>query len=168
MFKPNLWYHKKMIKAVITDFSRVLLFPVDINYTGGLNELNNKLLDENPQYNFLDFFIVNDELLFHYSKLNKTIPVHVFTSETIQDHPSIKRLVESSTSSVISASKLGIHKSNPLAYTEILRSLSLKPEEVIYIDDKQENLDVAEQVGIKTILYSDNTTTTNELDAMTR
>lgn len=156
-----------MIKAIITDFSRVLLFPVDTNYTGGLNELNNKLLEENSQYNFLDSFILNSELLSYYSELNKTIPVYVFTSETIQDHPSIKEKIESSTSDVLSALKLNIHKSEPSAYEKVLRMLSLKPEEVVYIDDKQENLDVAKQVGTRTILYVDNQATIYELDILT-
>ncbi len=80
-----------MIKAIITDFSRVLLFPADSNYTGGLNKLNNNQLKENPNYSFLDFFVINKKLLKYYSELNKTVPVHVFTSETIQDHPSIKK-----------------------------------------------------------------------------
>ena len=141
---------------------------MDADYTGGLNELNNKLLGENPQYNFLDSFILNSELLSYYSELNKTIPVYVFTSETIQDHPSIKEKVRSSTSGVLSASKLGVHKSEPSAYKKVLRTLSLKPEEIVYIDDKQENLDVAKRVGIKTILYSDNQNTINELDTVIR
>jgi hypothetical protein len=81
-----------MIRAIITDFSRVLLFPTDSNYTGGLNELNNNQFKENPNYSFLDFFTINNELLKYYSDLNKIVPVYIFTSETIQDHPSIKKL----------------------------------------------------------------------------
>lgn len=157
-----------MIKAIITDFSRVLLFPADKNYMGGLNELNNKQLKENPNYSFLDFFTINKDLLKHYSELNKTIPVHIFTSETIQDHPSIKIMIDNSISSVLSASKLGVHKSKQSSYEKILSILKLKPEEVVYVDDKKSNLDVARLIGIKTIHHKDNLSTITELNKITR
>ncbi len=77
-------YNDEMIKAVVTDFSRVLLFPIDDSYIGGLNALNNKLLAENPQYSFWEYFRVNKELLDYYRELNSQVPVFVFTTETIQ------------------------------------------------------------------------------------
>lgn len=157
-----------MIKAVVSDFSRVLLFPADNNYTGGLNELNNNLIKENPNYSFLDFFTINKELLTFYSELNKTIPVHIFTSETIQEHPFIKKMIEDSTTSVLSASTLGIHKSESSSYKKILSTLKLKPSEVVYIDDKSSNVDVARQIGIKTIIYKNNLSTIAKLQAITK
>lgn len=155
-----------MIQAILTDFSRVLLLPADENYTGGLNALNNKLLAENLKYNFWDFFALNTELLNYFSELNKTTPVHVFTSEMIQDHPSIKEILKNSTSSILSASKLGINKSKRSAYENILSVLSLEAKEVVYIDDKQENLDVAEQVQVQTVLFKDTQTTIKELNGL--
>jgi HAD superfamily hydrolase (TIGR01509 family) len=68
-------------------------------------------------------------------------------------------MLEGSISSVLSASKLGVHKSQPSSYEKILSILSLNPDEVVYIDDQQINLDVAKQIGINTILYIDNQTT---------
>lgn len=155
-----------MIKAIITDFSRVLLFPSDPSYSSGLNALNNSLLADNPHYRFLDYFTLNSELLAYYAELHKQTPVYVFTSETIQDHPAIKDTVASTTSKVLSASKLGIHKSEPAAYKAVLDILFLQPDEVVYIDDKQENLEVANQIGINTILFRDNPTTISTLNDM--
>ncbi len=157
-----------MIKTIITDFSRVLLFPKDDSYKDGLNALNNTLLDEDPNYSFLDFFKLNTELLSFYAEKNKTIPVHIFTGETIQDHPAVKDQLTNSLSSVLSALNLGIHKSEAVAYKTILEALSVNPEEVIYIDDKQSNLEVAATIGIETILFVNNQTTIDKLEDLTR
>jgi len=152
-----------MIKAVITDLSRVLLFPKDKTYSGGLNSLNNSLLENNQEYSFLDYFALNDELLNYYSVLNKTIPVHIFTSETIQDHPSIKNSIRECSTTVISALELSVHKSDQLAYEKVLKLLRLRAHEVAYVDDMQPNLDAASCVGINVVLHTSNSDTIDQL-----
>ncbi len=153
-----------MTKTIISDFSRVLLFPKDHAYEGGLNALNSELSAKNPAYDFLDTFELNEHLLAYYSGLNETTPVHIFTSETIQDHPAIRQTVLDAVTSVLGAKKLGVHKSEASAYNKVLEAVSAKPSEVIYIDDKQTNLDVAKKLGIATILHAENDTTIEQLN----
>jgi len=74
-----------MIKAIVSDFSRVLLFPKDKSYQGSLNALH-KELSEKPSYNALDFFELNVGLLDFYKSLKDRIPVYIFTSDVIQDY----------------------------------------------------------------------------------
>ena len=49
-------YYASMVKAVVTDFSKVLLFAKDSSYADGLNALNKQLLARNPSYDFFDCF----------------------------------------------------------------------------------------------------------------
>jgi hypothetical protein len=54
-----------LIKAIVFDFSRVLLFAKDPGYKDDLNPLHRKLLEQDASYPFLDYFYLNQELL-HY------------------------------------------------------------------------------------------------------
>jgi len=49
-----------------------------------------------------------------------------------------------------------IRKPDPRAYILILEKLGVKPEESLFVDDKQENLDAAEELGINTLIFKNN------------
>lgn len=49
-----------------------------------------------------------------------------------------------------------LRKPDKKAFELILERLKVRPEESIFIDDKQENIDAAEKLGIKTILFENN------------
>lgn len=44
-----------------------------------------------------------------------------------------------------------------------IKRLNVDPKEIVFIDDRQVNLDVAQKIGINTILFKDATTLGNEL-----
>jgi FMN phosphatase YigB (HAD superfamily) len=143
-----------MLKAVITDFSRVLLFPADDSYQEGLNSLNKQLLGSNPDYDFWHYFKLNEELLTYYATI--TLPKYIFTSDSIQDHPAVKKRLKTIFKEILSAKTLNVSKSDTKTYTSIAQLLNLRPNELIYIDDNQNNIDVAKRAGCKTILYKSN------------
>jgi FMN phosphatase YigB (HAD superfamily) len=154
-----------MIKAIISDFSRVLLFPKDKNYSGSLNGLH-KEMSVNPQYKFLEHFELNKELLEFYKSLKDTVNLYMFTSETIQDTPELQPDIQPVFKKIFSASKMNINKKESSAYETLTNSLQLKSNEIVYIDDSPENIDAAAKAGLKTILYSDNSTLISQLRAM--
>ena len=47
-------------------------------------------------------------------------------------------------------------KKDKVLYEEIVDELSLKPDEILYIDDVTENIQAAQQTGIRVILYKNN------------
>lgn len=49
-----------------------------------------------------------------------------------------------------------LRKPDKKAFELILERLKVRPEESIFVDDKQENIDAAEKLGIKTILFENN------------
>lgn len=147
-------YTITMIKVIVTDFSRVLLFPTDNNYIGGLNVLNNALLQSDPDYDFTKHFRLNNELLDYYSSLK--LPVYIFTSETIQEHPAIKDKLEGVFTNIFSAKHMKLNKKDKTAYETIASKLSLQPSEILYIDDDQGNINAAKAAGFHVILYKSN------------
>jgi FMN phosphatase YigB (HAD superfamily) len=146
------------IVAIITDFSRVLLFPTDNNYAGSLNELNNRLMKDDPDYTFLDYFSLNKELLAFYRELQTELPVFIFTSDSIQEHPAIKEGLAQTFRGVFSAKELNVSKDEAWSYTKLAKQLHIKTGEMLYIDDQQKNVNAAKDAGCKTILYRDNDT----------
>ena len=143
------------ISAVVSDFSRVLLFPTDNSYEGSLNELNNRLMKNDADYTFLDYFSLNKELLAFYRELNKELPVFIFTSDSIQDHPAIKEELAQIFRGVFSAKELNVLKDEAWSYAKLAELLHIKTDEILYIDDQQKNIDAATGAGCKTLLFVD-------------
>jgi epoxide hydrolase-like predicted phosphatase len=53
------------------------------------------------------------------------------------------------------SSEMGIKKPDVGAFEQVLKKINLKPEECLFIDDCEKNIEVARTLGIKTILFSD-------------
>lgn len=144
-----------MIKALLFDFSRTLLFPKDKTYTGGLNDLHKKI-QENPNYNFLESFELNKELLDYLETIKNKFGLHIFTSESIQEDPAIKDDLAKIFTKIFSAKEIGLSKKDPKAYQFIAKELNLNTDEILFIDDSSENLESAKTAGLQTLQYKDN------------
>jgi len=141
-----------MIKAIIFDFSRTLLFPVDENYKGGLNDLYKSVKDK-EDFKFTNYFYLNNSVLEIAKNLKNNFNLYIFTTETVQDDPQIKSEIEEIFIKVFSAKSIGYSKKDIRSYKFIINELSLKSGEIVFIDDSTENLLVAEKAGITTIKY---------------
>ncbi len=53
---------------------------------------------------------------------------------------------------IISA-EIGLAKPDPAIYKFVLKKIEFSPKECIFIDDREDNLESAERIGINTILY---------------
>jgi len=144
-----------MIKAIISDFSKVLLFPKDKSYQGKLNALYRQL-SQTPGYNIFQHFELNTELLNLYSTLKDQFALYMFTSDVIQDAPEVQLYIQSVFTKIFSASKININKKDVAAYKKILAELNLSGDEVVYIDDTSEYIQAATQAGLHTIQYINN------------
>jgi len=144
-----------MIKAFISDFSRVLLSPKDDNYSRGLNSLHERL-SADGNYDFWSYFRLNQDLLAFYKALGEKIDVYMFTTKYIQEHPPLAAKFEGVFKAIFSATRLNLKKNNFEAYKKIADKIRLKPEEILYMDDKQKNLDAAKEAGMIVIRYESN------------
>lgn len=146
-----------MIKAILSDFSRVLLLPLDESYCGGLNALHKELLTSGD-YDFWQHFKINDELLAIYQQYQKSIEVAILTEGHIQDYPPVKERIAGTFKHVFSAADLGLKKDDPQVYALAAAKLGITPDQIMYIDDRQKNIDAAKQVGMGVHQYIDNET----------
>ena len=144
-----------MITAILSDFSRVLLFPKDTSYTGSLNELHRNLL-EKEGYNILDYFALNTELLTFYKNIQDKVDLYIFTSETIQDDPNVQPFITPLFKEVYSAQKLGLDKKDPTSYESIANDIGKSVDEIIFLDDSSTNVEAAKEAGMHALLYQTN------------
>ena len=56
---------------------------------------------------------------------------------------------------VINTWELGLQKASEETCNYLFDKFNVKPEEIIYIDDQEQNLAVPKKLGVKTILYED-------------
>src|SRR3989344_500849 len=50
----------------------------------------------------------------------------------------------------------GIEKPDKKAFLMVLKEEELNPEQTIFVDDKQKNLDAAKKLGMKTVIFKNN------------
>jgi len=151
-----------MIKAIVSDFSRVILFSKDPIYEGSLNSLH-KEKSQTSDYNPLDYFELNTDLLDFYKSQKEKVNLYIFTTDSIQDAPEFKPFIEPIFTKIFSALKMGLSKKDPEGYKLIAKELNLNADEILYIDDAPENIEAAKIAGLKTVLYLDNIQTSRKV-----
>ncbi len=148
-----LCYTTHMVTTILSDFSKVILFAKNKEYKGKLNDLNKKLSEENPDYSFFDYFEFNGEILELYKSLKNDFSLNIFTTGTIQERPEVKKIIDPLFEAVYSATKYGLNKKQIDSYLFIAKKLEKAPSEILYIDDKEDNLIAAQQAGMNTIHF---------------
>jgi len=152
---------------VLSDLSRVLLFPKDKNYLEGLNELHKKLLAEKGAgYPAFEYFELNQELLDYYESLRDSHTFAVFTTDIIQDHPDIRNALKKVFVRIFSARELGVVKNDPFAYQLIASLLKVAPFACIYIDDQENNVNAAKEAGMHAFVYRSNPVLIQQIKAV--
>lgn len=141
-----------MIKVLLFDLSGVLLFPKDESYTGKLNDLYKDVLKK--KLSFLDYYKFNEELLLFLESVKTKYMLSIFTTESIQNDPVVQARFGSLFSSVYSAHALGVSKKDPHSYNVIAARLKHDPSEIVFVDDRVENVEAAKTASMNGILYS--------------
>lgn len=144
-----------MIQVIISDFSRVIIFPKDTTYQSELNALHKKIIVNESEYNLYDYFYFNEELLAFYKSLKQKCKIIMFTSGTLQEHSQIKEKLKDIFDEIYSSECLQVSKSDSNAYKLICEKIGVKPNEALFIDDSQKNIDAAKQAGLQTVLFQD-------------
>lgn len=145
-----------IIKAILCDFARVILLPKDKTYMGRLDKLYLTLLRKLGKYDVFDYFDLNGELLHFLKKLKAKYSLNIFTTGKTQDDPKIKKKLTPLFDHIFVTSDYGIDKTDPNSYQYIANLLKVKPEEIVFIDDLDENIHAAKETGIYAIQYFDN------------
>ena len=144
-----------MITTILSDFSFVILFPKDKKYRGKLNDLNTDLTNKLGKYNFFEYFELNSDLLEFYKSLKSRYSINIFTSGNIQNNEEVRKVINPFFEKIYTAKEFNLEKNKPQAYKIIAKKLNKEPGEIIFIDDQKENVQAAQEAGLKTVLYKD-------------
>ncbi|NCO12565.1 MAG: hypothetical protein COZ34_02690 [Candidatus Pacebacteria bacterium CG_4_10_14_3_um_filter_34_15] len=144
-----------MINTILSDFSHVILFPKDKIYTGKLNALNDILLNKYGDYDFFNYFEFNQPLLDFYKSLKEKYSINIFTSGTVQNNLSVRKIIDQIFDNIYTAKDYGVNKTDSTAYELIAKKLNRKTNDIFFVDDQKENLQAAEEAGMTTVLYKD-------------
>lgn len=152
---------KVAYSTVIIDFSRVLIFShADVE---SLNAHHLYLSQHVEGYRVLDHFYINDDLLTLLNTVKDQVDVFLFSDSSLHDVPEIRAQLVYTCKEIISADESGYKKSEPMAYTWLLKRLNVQPDQTIFLDDKEANVRAAAAVGIRTIQFINNRQTLPKL-----
>jgi putative hydrolase of the HAD superfamily len=56
---------------------------------------------------------------------------------------------------IYSSGDIGLAKPDSKIFEYVLNDLNIKPEELLFVDNQQNNIDAARKIGIKTLLFTD-------------
>jgi epoxide hydrolase-like predicted phosphatase len=88
---------------------------------------------------------------------------HEWTLQVINEH-GLRHLFEE----VILSSDLGIVKPDAEIYIQALRKLSIQPSQAIFVDDRKANVDAAERLGIRSLVFTDTATFMKDFEKVTK
>ena len=145
-----------MIKAILSDFSYVLLFPKDKDVSGSINKFHEANKDSTG-YEVFNYFSLNQELLEYFTTIKDTYPLYIFTTGAIQNVPEIRSMLDNVFTTIFSARELGVTKDDDRVYEMIAEKIGVLPEEILFIDDTEKNIDAAKNAGLQTIRFVSNT-----------
>jgi len=145
---------QRKAKVLIVDFSRVLIFPVEDNVES-LNK-HHESLSQDPTYSLFDHFWLNHRLLDYLEKVSKAMPVYIFTDGSLHELPEVLPHLKDIFTARHTAESLGLNKKQPASYTALAAHIGVKPEEILFIDDKAANVTAAKQAGVNAIQFSSN------------
>jgi HAD superfamily hydrolase (TIGR01509 family) len=154
------------MKALVIDFSRVLIFPKQ----DGVESLNNHhlALSQQPDYRLLDHFYLNQELLSYLAKLKPVVPVYVFTDGALHELPELAGDLKDIFKQMHTVDSLGVSKKDPEAYIVLADKLGYAPQDLMFIDDKSANVGAANTAGLQAVQYQSNSQIITALDAAFR
>ncbi|PIT87016.1 MAG: hypothetical protein COU31_05265 [Candidatus Magasanikbacteria bacterium CG10_big_fil_rev_8_21_14_0_10_40_10] len=154
-----------MIKAIITDFSHVLLFARDKTYQGSINDLYAEKVTEH-NFDFWSVFALNETLFDLYKAVGADIPVYIFTGRTVQNDPAILSKLQEAFADIFSAEDMNLSKKETSTYKMLCETIDLPPGSVLYIDDKQAHVDIAKEAGLQAFQHISNGVTIQKLDKL--
>lgn len=140
-----------MIKAIVCDFFQVILLPK--------NEVSSTLQDTQSVFGN---YIFNHQLT-DFLQLQNVKKVIFSNSGSLLEMPLIKPKLSANFNYIYSAKNLQTSKSLPAGYMLLAKKLKLKPEQIVFIDDRYENVQAARQTEMHTIQFFNNAETISQL-----
>jgi HAD superfamily hydrolase (TIGR01509 family) len=114
------------------------------------------LQEQDKNFNYFDYYKLNQELLDYYKRLKEAYELYIFTTGYVQDHPAVRPILDEIFEDIYNLEEVdGLKKDDPQAYIKLTEIINQKPEEIVFIDDVKDNTQAAHKAGLKTIVYTD-------------
>lgn len=108
--------------------------------------------------------LINKSIMNFIKKLNTTYNVYLFTDTIdIHDKYNSRRRIYNNFKKVFKSFKEGVKKPDKRAYVNLLNKIKANPDECIFIDDLKENVETAEIIGMRGIVYKNTIQLEHEL-----
>jgi epoxide hydrolase-like predicted phosphatase len=116
----------------------------------------------------LEYFEPNEKMPELVTELKKNYRIGLLSDQTKEWWPHLDKTydIKNHFDFTIISSDTGFHKPQPEIYTIALKEAGCKPEECLYIDDLEDNLAPAKELGMHTIVYKDTSKLRKELVKM--
>lgn len=145
-----------MYKAIVFDFSRVLIFPKDKSYKGSMNDLYRAHVKD-KNFRLLDWYVLNEELLEKLAEIKDNYELFVFTSgASLHLDPEVLPRLGQVFTNILNAADVGADKDTSTAYHLLADTIGFEPSEMLFIDDTMENIAAAKEAGLVTHQYKHN------------
>lgn len=142
-----------MISTLVFDFNNVLLFVEE----SAVKHVAGEYQKIDVPSSWSKFFFLNTELLQfikdQHAQLNNAI---LSASEFSLYQPEIKNLVVPYFDQLFFAKDQGWPKDVPATYLTLADQLSTKPEDIVFVDDKFDNVEAAKKAGLQTVHFTTN------------
>lgn len=154
-----------MIKVLLFDFARVIIFPKDVSYTGKLSDLYRRLTRQKKS--IFDYYRLNYELLSALKKYKNKYQLAILTSsEFLPFHPEVLPKINNLFEPIIYSGETGFQKYQPACYTKTAQLLKVVPSEILFTDDSTANVEAAVDAKIQAVRYLDNQDLLTKIDKM--
>jgi len=106
---------------------------------------------------FLDSYSINNEMLNYLLELKKKYKLVLFSNNYEDLFTHIKKVykLDKYFDYTFSSSDIKFKKPEKKSYKHVLGKIKAKPNEVLFVDNKEKNIIVAKQLGLKTIMFKD-------------
>lgn len=150
----EIW--KAHLEKVSVDEETPREFLVLINKQLGLHLNIGKAYAKWKSYNMLEKEQINWDLLDYVKQLKKRYKVHMLTNRIDLDNDSDKLTNElySRFENVFVSHKEKLRKPDTKAFLNAIAKMGADPEECVFVDDLQQNVTVANELGIKGVLFT--------------
>ncbi len=139
-------------KVLIGEIPMKVIFEEIIKRSGSKRRLNEVI--DSYKKNYKKYTFISGNIIQFISLLKRKYKVYAL-SNTNEIHTEVNRErgIFNSFDKVFLSFKLGMKKPNEKIYREILKDIKLQPPDIVFIDDNEENIKKASEIGFKTIKF---------------
>lgn len=118
-------------------------------------------------YVYFEEATITDEMLFLINKLQKCYTVVVLTNTEVETGKIFSQgMIATTVGHVYASSQLHMKKPSPEIYAYVCHNLGVVPQECVFIDDLEENINGARRKGMRGIIYRNHETLVQDLKAI--